>query len=74
MWVPSRASSQEQLLQVVDKEVNAIVSAASHPSLVVASSALLKKIAVAHEVTTEQINTVQDWFSFLGLVRQADPE
>jgi hypothetical protein len=42
--------------------------------LVVASSALLKKIAVAHEATTEQINTVQDWFSFLGLVRQADPE
>jgi hypothetical protein len=74
VWVPSRASSQEQLLQVVDKEVNAIVSAASHPGLVVASSALLKKIAVAHEVTTEQINTVQDWFSFLGLVRQADPE
>ena len=74
MWMPSRDSSQEQLLQVVDKEVNAIVSAASHPSLVVAASDLLKKIAVAREVTTEQINTVQNWFSFLGLVQRADPE
>ena len=74
VWMPSRASSQGQLLQIVNKEVNVIVSAASHPSLVVASSALLEKISVAREVTTEQINTVQDGFSFLGLVKQADPE
>jgi len=74
VWVPAHDPSKGPLLATVDQEVDAVVGAASTPQLVVAASDLLKRILVARQVTAEQFTSIQDWFSFLGLVRQADPE
>jgi hypothetical protein len=69
VWVPRWEFPKEAIRSALDNLTDQILNGAGPPEFAIATSDLVKEILLAKEITVEDLASVADWFSFMGLAK-----